>query len=639
MARSRKSNSAFIFDLPSVTQAKGSFEYNFFTKDESIDDIDEVAKTRSFLESPNPSSRPRYNLVKFDAPQIPQWDPEILGSAPWALLSMIRRNFSLSQLEPGIEHLDAASLAKSAQNDLQLIPTSKFSDLTFQDSNIDSKLLTLVQKAVNRMIIAENKKVSSEIDQERADFLSRRIGSQNDYGRILRREFQNVNEDFLLNALNQTDTLNEAFIDETEKEEITQNIFNDIKSLTLNARINDKLLDSTIGTVVNEGISLFSEELISIQDRAKEIAEAGSSSAAFGTDAMYFTPIDLYLGADVPVNSNQITLDLVGYVIDKFQDLSDGNVSPKQSLFVNSDRSRIEGSRSFGVRDYDIVYGSSYTYAVRAIYLMSVPTKNGDQTSNGFFLVSSKSSNVVHIKTHEMVPPEPPTDFIVTFDNKKQKPLLMWSFPFNRQRDIKRFQVMRRKTINDPFELIREIDFDDSIVKYDTPEFVSPHLKRTFKSPVTFFIDEKFERDQSYIYTLRSVDAHGQMSGYAEQIHARYDRFTNKLITRLISIRGTRSGCPVQYPNFYIDEKVLHETAKNSHHSRVKLYLDPEYLKVLASDPDDPQRTKDLHFLPFSGGEGEELMSRFKLQILNTDLQQSKIVDIFIKDNRISENN
>ena len=642
MASSRKSNSAFIFDLPSVEHAQGVFRYNFFTKDESIDDLDEVTKTLNFLTNPDPSNRPRYNLVVFNEPNFLQWDPEILGTANPGLLSVVRELFSRAQYDPGNQALaqfDGANLITAAQNDLQLIPTAKFSDITFQDSNVDSKLLTLVQKAVNRMIIAENKKVLSEIDQERLDFLARRIGSQNDYSRILRREFQNISEDFLLNALNQTEALNEAFIDEVEKEEITQNVFENIKSLTLNARINDKLLDSTISTVVNEGINLYTEELVSIQDLANEISEEGVSSATFGADAMYFTPIDLYLGSELPINTNKITLDIVGYTIDKFQDLGDGNVTPKQSLFVNSIHNRLGGTNVVTVNDYNVAYGTSYTYSVRAIYLMSVPTKNGDQTASGFFLVSSKPSNTVHIKTHEMTPPEPPSDFIVTFDHREQKPLLMWGFPFNRQNDVKRFQVLRRRTISEPFELIRELDFDDSIIKYDTPEFVSPHLKRKFKNPMTFFVDEKFERDQDYIYTLRSVDAHGQMSGYSEQIHARYDRFTNKLITRLISIRGASTGCPVQYPNFYIDEKVLHETAKDSHHSRVKLYLDPEYLKVLTSDPDDPQRTTDLQFLPFGEGREDDPESRFKLQILNTDLQQSKIVDIFIKDSRSNEDN
>ena len=83
---------------------------------------------------------------------------------------------------------------------------------------------------------------------------------------------------------------------------------------------------------------------------------------------------------------------------------------------------------------------------------------------------------------------------------------------------------------------------------------------------------------------------------------------------------------------------MLQQTTKDSFHARVKLYLDPEYLKVLASDPDDPQRTQDLHFLPCSGDGEDAPSSRFKLQILNTDLQQSKIVDIVVKDGRTQQN-
>jgi hypothetical protein len=637
MTRSNKSNSAFIFDLPAVEDISGIFRYNFFTKDESIDDLDDVAKTPSFWARPKPKNRPRYNLIVFQEPNLSSLDSEILGSAHPSSLAAISTIFNLT----GGEHeLDPASLVKAAKNDLQLIPTSKFSDITFQDTNVGSKLFTLVQKAVNRMVIAENEKVQSEIDQERFDFLSRRLGSQNDYARILGREFENVNEDFLLASLNQTQMLNEAFIDESEKKDLTKSIFDKVKSLTLNARVNDKIVGSAVRTVINEGVSLYSEELVANESAASQIEDRAGSTANFFPDAAYFTISDMYgLPPHAEQDQSKISLDIVGYVIDKFQDLGNGNVVEKEPVFVSSTFHRWPSSNIMLGYDFDIAYGTTYSYSVRAIYLMSMPVKNDDQVSSSYFFVSSKPSNIVHLQTHEIVPPEPPADFIVTFDYQKQKPLLMWSFPFNKQNDVKRFQVLRRRTVDDPFELIHEIDFDDSIVKYDTPEFISPHLKRKMKNPITFFIDEKFERDQSFIYTLRSIDAHGQMSGYGEQIHARYDRFTNRLVTSLISIRGTRTGCPVQYPNFYIDKKVLHETAKDSNHSRVKLYLDPEYLKVLTSDPDDPQRTQDLHFLPFSGDNEDDLTSRFKLQILNTDLQQSKIVDIFIKDRRASEDN
>ena len=629
MTSSRKSNSVYNFDLPRPRKLDARFDYNFFTKDESIDDVDEVANTVEFQINPDRNSRPRYVTLVFLDPINSTAQQTLFGNLPNQFSQLFRGLF--------LERNEVfQSVLEKASSDLQLIPTSRFADIIFQDANIDSKLFTLVQKTFNRRIIQANEEVQDEIDQERLDFSFRRARSQNDYGRILRRELDNVNEDFLFNALNQTEQLNEAFIDENESQEITSNVFNDIKGLGLNARTNEKIIGSIVRGISNEGVSIYAEEMTALRQEASDEEDAAQSDASFGNDAMYFTIADAIGETEVPLGLQNITLDLLGYVVDKFQDLGDGNVIKKKSILVNIPRDRIAG---LAVKfDYDVAYGTGYTYSARAIYLMSVPTRNGDQNSNALFLVSSKPSETAFVSTHEVVPPEPPYDFVINYDFQKMAPMLMWSFPRNRQNDIKRFQVLRRRSIYEPFELLAELDFDDSIVKYDTPEFVSAHNRRVYKNPVTFYCDEDFDRDGSYIYTLRSVDAHGNASGYCEQIHARFDRFTNRLITDLVSIRGTKQGCPVQYPNYYIDNSVLQQTAKDSFHSRVKLYLDPEYLKVLASDPDDPQRTQDLHFLPFSGDGEDAPSSRFKLQILNTDLQQSKIVDIVVKDGRTQQN-
>lgn len=628
MAFSRKSNSVYNFDLPRPRSLSARFDYNFFTKDESIDDVDEVANTAEFLTNPNRNSRPRYVTLVFNDPINSTAQRTLFGNLPAQISEAFRVLF--------LERNEAfQTVLEKASSDLQLIPTSRFADIVFQDANIDSKLFTLVQKTFNRRIIQANEEVQDEIDQERLDFAFRRARSQNDYGRILRRDLDNVNEDFLFNALNQTEQLNEAFIDENESQEITSNFFNDVKGLGLNARTNEKIIGSIVRGISNESVSIYSEEMTALRQEASDEEDAAQSNTSFGNDAMYFTIADAIGGREASLELENITLDILGYVIDKFQDLGDGNVVKKKSILVNIPRDRIAG---LAVKfDYDIAYGTGYMYSARAIYLMSVPTKNGDQNSNAIFLVSSKPSETAFVSTHEVVPPEPPYDFVVNYDFQKRVPLLMWSFPRNKQNDIKRFQVLRRRSIYEPFELLSEIDFDDSIVKYDTPELVSAHNRRVYKNPVTFYYDEDFERDASYIYTLRSVDAHGNASGYCEQIHVRFDKFENRLVTDLVSIRGTKRGCPVQYPNYYIDNSVLQQTAKDSFHSRVKLYLDPEYLKVLASDPDDPQRTQDLRFLPFSGDGENALASRFKLQILNTDLQQSKIVDIVVKDGRTQQ--
>ena len=632
MANSRKSNSAYIFDLPKPRNMRARFLYNYFTKDESIDDVDEVTKTDQFFTDPDPASRPRMVHLEFDDPinsNIAR-QTEIFGKLPQVMSHAFRALF--------LERLDTfPDILNRAANDLELIPTSRFTDITFQDANISSKLFTLVQKTFNRRIIQTNEEIEDAIDQEQTDFNNRRARSQNDFAKILRRNLSNVSDDFLVNALNQTSELSEAFIDENEREEITSNIFDDIKGLGLNARVNSKVVGSVVTSVSNEGISIYSEEMTALKQAALDEEEESAQNFQFGNDAMYFTLLDSFGGQEITLPGiENITLDLLGYAVDKFQDLGDGNVVKKKTILVNIIRDGFFNPVKF---DFDVAYGTGYTYSARAIYIMSVPTENGDQNSNAVFLVSSKPSESAFVSTHEIIPPEPPADFVVNYDFQKRVPLLTWTFPRNKANDIKRFQVLRRRSINDPFELITEIDFDDSIIKYDTPEFISEHNKRVYKNPITFHFDEQFKQDESYIYTLRSVDAHGNASGYCEQISARFDRFTNNLVTDMVSIRGTRRGCPVQYPNYYIDNSVLQQTAKDSFHSRVKLYLDPEYLKVLASDPDDPQRTQDLHFLPFSGDGENAPASKFKLQILNTDLQQTKIVDIVIKDGRTQQDN
>ena len=124
-----------------------------------------------------------------------------------------------------LERLDTfPDILNRAANDLELIPTSRFTDITFQDANISSKLFTLVQKTFNRRIIQTNEEIEDAIDQEQTDFNNRRARSQNDFAKILRRSLSNVSDDFLVNALNQTSELSEAFIDENEREEITSNM-------------------------------------------------------------------------------------------------------------------------------------------------------------------------------------------------------------------------------------------------------------------------------------------------------------------------------------------------------------------------------------------------------------------------------
>ena len=63
----------------------------------------------------------------------------------------------------------------------------------------------------------------------------------------------------------------------------------------------------------------------------------------------------------------------------------------------------------------------------------------------------------------------------------------------------------------------------------------------------------------------------------------------------------------------------------------MKIYFDPEYLRLTSEAPgqQDPEDVTPKLF-NFEGDGGQEPRSRFQLQVLNVDLQQSETIDILI---------
>ena len=71
--------------------------------------------------------------------------------------------------------------------------------------------------------------------------------------------------------------------------------------------------------------------------------------------------------------------------------------------------------------------------------------------------------------------------------------MIYWSFPINPQMDIKKFQVFRRKKINEPFELIKVFDFaDGSVVFPDLEETINQSLIEKTLYPECSYYDDDF---------------------------------------------------------------------------------------------------------------------------------------------------
>jgi hypothetical protein len=224
-------------------------------------------------------------------------------------------------------------------------------------------------------------------------------------------------------------------------------------------------------------------------------------------------------------------------------------------------------------------------------------------------------------------------DFI--WDYKHKKMSMMWSFPVVRTRDIKRFQVFRRSSLYEPFQLLAEFDFDDSEIR--DPRTETPRSDRVFKMdhPSTIYTDEEFTKSSKYIYALCSMDAHDFSSNYSQQFVVSFDENENRIVKKLIS----PSGAPKSYPNFYLiadsdtgtnNIEITSDSIKDSGHTKGTIFFDPEYLSIRDKDGGD------LGLLSVTDN-SKQAEGRYKLQIINVDRQKSKVINIDLKDLRGSK--
>lgn len=259
-----------------------------------------------------------------------------------------------------------------------------------------------------------------------------------------------------------------------------------------------------------------------------------------------------------------------------------------------------------------------YSYAIRTIAYVEVQSK--DDSGNNIlavgFLVSSKKSTATKVLCEEYVPPPVPSDIAHVWDFKEKCLRLSWSFPPNPQRDIKKFQIFRRRTTHEPFELIQMYDFDDSVIKSPYHETPDLSLVKVSKIPNLSFYDKEFTKDSRYIYALCSIDAHGFSSPYSIQMELSFDRFKNKLKKKLISIAGS----PKIYPNAFINMDTFVDSIKDEGHSKMKVVFNPEYLKLLSS------QGQDLELLKTGAND------TYKIQLINADLQKQEIININLID-------
>jgi hypothetical protein len=333
---------------------------------------------------------------------------------------------------------------------------------------------------------------------------------------------------------------------------------------------------------------------------------------------------------------------MIGFIVDRYLTTADGIVKDETFYIENFEKTSFE--------DKSVLYGRSYIYSVRtvaSVKLMSYDVQGNIVDVSTVYVGSRPVS--VPVECYEYKPPPEPNNIRFTFDYVKRSLVIHWDTPVNPQRDIKQFQIFRRKTIKEPFELIAQYGFDKSkfgpgTQRYKTGERVDANnfenMKEEDKYLVTrqddsssaersiythidedFTVDPEFYISSEYIYALSSVDAHGMISNYSSQHHVVFDSYKNKIVTKVVC----DAGSPRQYPNMKLNTDAFKDTIRVSGDSsrQMKVYFTPEYLKV--------REDRDMVY-KIVEAKTQRSDSYYVLQMINLDNQKTQQLKINILD-------
>ena len=597
MTQTLPSNLFPVVDVPEPTNVSAEFVYNFFSPDERLEGalakVPDFAKNKSIdaVEQSLIANASNYNRFVPRYIKI-NWTPKLSGQnindiRNVALNYSIQSNSDKVYSEQGFGFLN-------------------YTNVVLQDNQIDSVLKFYVDRLI-----------------EDAGLLSSSLafsGSQMDYAKKSNSlTSNNVTPGFLSNIVNDIKSSGMIAEKQNTTDQESDNVLMQMRTVANNIQIKNMFLNSTLSSMNNSVVNIYEDELqTTLADAASKqnFAIQNYPSTLFNASEYTFIPDNL---VDFIPTQNIEHIDTksfpIGYIIEKTEVNPSGVQTAHNTLYVETPfvSEKI---------DFDVKYGYQYQYKIYAVYAISmiVPNNQTGQVGIGTFLIKSKPVITELVVCDEQIPPPPPADFAVGWDYMKNAPRLTWSMPVNRQRDVKYFQVFRRASISDPFELVAMYDFDDSQVKTPLMENnINQRLVKKTDGSLTHYIDTDMSKEDTFIYTVCCVDAHGYSSNYGMQLQVSFDKYKNTLTRKLISTEGA----PKAYPNAYLRQDTFVDTIRTSNAKRMDVYFDPEYLKVYQKI-----NGKNNYYDFIKANEN----TSYKIQLINVDLQKQQVFTVRLKD-------
>jgi hypothetical protein len=581
------SKNAAILDVPEVQGLTAEFQYFYWTADEYENGLGsskaalQQLPSETFDASFVSLTRRLPRLIKLN------WRPVTL-------------NRSVSQPQNPIKIRDFLSKLHSEET----FTSNDFTTFHYQDTGADLRLKFFVDRFAALLPNLETVNSADEV-----------------IGLINSQTSDQVTAQFLAEIISNLSRQGVEFRDRTQAE---TSVLNRMKNVALNTRLNNRFLVPIAKTVKEDSVGVFADELSS--DTFTNKIETIQNAAISNANSNLLSPLDYefevlsYVGyRPVDTNGYEPSVESLGYLLEKREIRSDGTQEQHPPVIIEN---------PFVSTTYDgqVRYNSVYYYRIRGICLVEVRAVDEVTKQNLLvsFLVGSKFSPEKKVVTVENVPPPPPADFNVAWDYGERALRCTWNLPSNPQQDIKYIQLFRRKSIADPFQLIKMWDFNNTQTRVTLSEYPLPELVERVPEFVGIYLDREFGKDSNYIYAVAAIDAHGLCSNYSLQLQVGFDRFENRLIKKLVSV----SGAPKQYPNAYLNADTFVDTIKDSGHTNIRVVFNPDYLNLVNGTG------ADLKLLKTSRVNG-----KYKLQLINVDLQTQQNIDITLQDSRLTASN
>ena len=610
-------------NLPEINNAKATFVYNYFTRDERVREGSSNASekilsldaslTDEILYQTRNKKLPRYVKIVIKPPSV---DESLINKVPLNQLGIdLKENLNLIVTEG----------ATSSQI---------FTGVEIIDTGRETGLYSMLKGAMSFSEIDVRQSSQKESASKLHQTLQEKGGLFGQDKKIIVEALTNIN----------SEGYNLAPSDVPE--DIAAFSSDPLGKQSFSVQFNNLLMADVIASSIMIPDNTFQDELRGLSSFSKSVKKEVLGSippANTFREADYDLQVQAIQQREIVGSHDYIErikaqypkIKFTGYLIEKYEVLPDESVDFLGRLFI-------EGHNATYAIDNNVRYGASYFYKIRTVCLVETIVSSENRTDIALNqnviakMLMASEGVLANVSCVEKVPPPAPVSLRATFDFESVKPRISWQFPLNKQRDIKRFQIFKRLSINEPFILLKEYDFDNSIIRGTVPEIAPKENVITLPRPVLSFVDISHADGEKPIYTIACVDAHGMSSNYGPQVMVERDRYTN-VVTRTI-ISGPNA--PKPYPNLFVNVDAFQDCIKVSGYDRIKVILDPDHYKLTRTKKNISLTNMTSNH--FSVGSVEQSTTevdlgllaidpnnfRYKMHIMNIDNQKDETVKI-----------